>query len=358
MAKKEVETLKNGLAHKFIIESSMQKGNISYENLEPFPKDYDFIQLIQKFKEILGKASKKKKNSTNKNKTSIKPESEQNKPVDWTIQLAVINYLRRLLKHEQDVFNQTFYGLKIYENILEFFNSIRTILAQNALILFNEVFTHYVPELDEKNQKAPVINLIKLAIPSLILKATTSQSFIKNEAKTCLETMASNMKYNDTLITLLQAMNTQKIADFELSYILSNKLIKNLGKEFFVNNKHFGNIMNSLGDIYENRCKALLATFEEVMTKEEFNKRLEKCNKKEKEKINEINVSKLQANTKKEIHHSRLKSKDENKINEKPKTACNTKMILKKQINIKLVNSKVEQKENCDNTNQQKAQKI
>ena len=364
MAKKEVETLKNGLAHKFIIESSMQKGNISYENLEPFPKDYDFIQLIQKFKEILGKASKKKKNSTNKNKTSIKPESEQNKPVDWTIQLAVINYLRRLLKHEQDVFNQTFYGLKIYENILEFFNSIRTILAQNALILFNEVFTHYVPELDEKNQKAPVINLIKLAIPSLILKATTSQSFIKNEAKTCLETMASNMKYNDTLITLLQAMNTQKIADFELSYILSNKLIKNLGKEFFVNNKHFGNIMNSLGDIYENnkndlykrRCKALLATFEEVMTKEEFNKRLEKCNKKE--KINEINASKLQANTKKEIHHSRLKSKDENKINEKPKTACNTKMILKKQINIKLVNSKVEQKENCDNTNQQKAQKI
>jgi len=366
MAKKEVETLKNGLAHKFIIDSSMQKGNISYENLEPFPKDYDFIQLIQKFKEILGKASKKKKNSTNKNKTSIKPEPEQNKPVDWTIQLAVINYLRRLLKHEQDVFNQTFYGLKIYENILEFFNSIRTILAQNALILFNEVFAHYVPELDEKNQKAPVINLIKLAIPSLILKATTSQSFIKNEAKTCLETMANNMKYNDTLITLLQAMNTQKIADFELAYILSNKLIKNLGKEFFVNNKHFGNIMNALGDIYGNnkndlykrRCKALLATFEEVMTKEEFNKRLEKCNKKEKEKINEINASKLQANTKKEIHHSRLKSKDENKINEKPKTACNTKMILKKQINIKLINSKVEQKENCNNANQQKAQKI
>jgi hypothetical protein len=366
MAKKEVETLKNDLTPKFILDSSMQKGNISFENLEPFPKDYDFIQLTQKFREILGKASKKKKISTNKNKAPIKPEPEQNKPVDWTIQLAVINYLRRLLKHEQDVFNQTFYGLKIYENILDFFNSIRSILAQNALILFNEVFTHFVPELDEKNQKAPVINLIKLAIPSLILKATTSQSFIKNEAKACLETMVNNMKYNDTLLYLLQAMNTQKIADFELAYILSNKLIKNLGKEFFLNNKHFGSIMNALGDIYEHnkndlykrRCKSLLATFEEVMTKEEFNKRFEKCTKKEKDKINEINANKLQANTKKEIHHNRLKSNDEIKSIERPKTACNTKMILKKKINIKLVNSKVEQKENCDNTNQQKAQKI
>ena len=111
-------------------------------------------------------------------------------------------------------------------------------------------------------------------------------------------------------------------------------------------------------DLYKRRCKSLLATFEEVMTKEEFNKRLEKCTKKEKDKINEINANKLQANTKKEIHHYRLKSKDENKSNERPKTVCNTKMILKKKINIKLVNTKVEQKENCDNMNQLKAQKI
>ena len=143
--------------------------------------------------------SKKKKNSTNKNKAPIKPEPE-NKSIDWTMQLAVINYLRRLLKYEKEIFDQTFYGLKMYENILEFFNSIRSILAQNALILFNEVFSHFVPEVDEKNQKAPVINLIKLAIPSLILKATTSQSFVRNEAKTCLETMVSNMKYNDIFL--------------------------------------------------------------------------------------------------------------------------------------------------------------
>ena len=201
MTKKEiVPPQKNDLPPKFVLDSTMQKGNISYDALESFPANYDFIQLIQKLKEILGKVSKKKKTSTNKNKVQTKPEPQnpQNSSVDWTIQLAVINYLRRLLKFEKDIFNQTFYGLKFYENILEFFNSIRSILAQNALILFNEVFSKFVPELDEKNQKSPIINLIKVAIPSLILKATTSQSFIKNEAKTCLETLVNNMKYNDT----------------------------------------------------------------------------------------------------------------------------------------------------------------
>ena len=365
MAKKEViPPQKNDLPPKFVLDSTMQKGNISYDALESFPANYDFIQLIQKLKEILGKVSKKKKTSTNKNKVQTKPEPQnpQNTPVDWTIQLAVINYLRRLLKFEKDIFNQTFYGLKFYENILEFFNSIRSILAQNALILFNEVFSKFVPELDEKNQKSPIINLIKVAIPSLILKATTSQSFIKNEAKTCLETLVNNMKYNDTLITLLQIMNTKKIADFELAYILSNKLIKNLGKEFFVNNKHFGAIMGALGNVYENnkndlykrRCKSLLASFEEVMSKEEFDKKLGKCDKKEKDLIKEITFSKLQNNTKREIHHYTLKSKDKNKPEERPKTNCKTKQILKKNLNIKLVDPKVEQKENCANNEGQK----
>ena len=339
MAKKEViPPQKNDLPPKFVLDSNMQKGNISYDALESFPANYDFIQLIQKLKEILGKVSKKKKTSTNKNKVQTKPEPQnpQNSSVDWTIQLAVINYLRRLLKFEKDIFNQTFYGLKFYENILEFFNSIRSILAQNALILFNEVFSKFVPELDEKNQKSPIINLIKVAIPSLILKATTSQSFIKNEAKTCLETLVNNMK--------------------------SNKLIKNLGKEFFVNNKHFGAIMGALGNVYENnkndlykrRCKSLLASFEEVMSKEEFDKKLEKCDKKEKDLIKEITFSKLQNNTKREIHHYTLKSKDKNKPEERPKTNCKTKQILKKNLNIKLVDPKVEQKENCANNEGQK----
>ena len=370
MSKKENIPPKNEPEKKFLIDSTMQKGNISYESLESFPQDYDFIQLIQKLKEIMGKVSKKKKSSTNKTNTQIKPEPQiqPNNSNDWTMQLAVINYLRRLLKFEKDLFNQTFYGLKFYENILDCLNSIRSLLAQNALILLNEVFSIYIPETEEKNQKSPLINLIKMAIPSLILKANTSQSFIKNEAKTCLETIVSNMKYNDTLIALFQAMNTKKIADFELAYILSNKLVKNLGKEFFLNNKHFNNIMATFGSIYENnkndlykrRCKSLLGTFTEVMTKEEFDKKLDKCAKKEKDLINEILFVKNMNNTKKEIHHYTLKSKDKDKNSERPKSVCRTKPIVKKNINVKLINAKVEQKENCANNSSinQEAQKV
>ena len=359
MSKKENIQPNNEPAPKFVIDSTMQKGNISYESLESFPQNYDFVQLIQKLKEIMGKTSKKKKTSTDKDNLPKKPEPiQQNNSIDWTMQLAVINYLRRLLKFEKDIFNQTFYGLKLYENILDCLNSIRSILAQNALILLNEVFTQFVPEFDEKNQKSPIINLIKLAIPSLILKANTSQSFIKNEAKTCLETLVTHMKYNDTLISLLQAMNTKKIADFELAYILSNKIIKNLGKEFFLNNKQFGNILgvfcsiyeNNKNDLYKRRCKSLLGSFEEVMTKDEFNKNLEKCGKKEKEIIKEITFVKAQNVTKKEIHHFKLKSKDKDKSVEKPKTICKTKQIVKNNLNIKLLNNqKIEQKENVAN---------
>ena len=351
---KEINTLKKELKEIFVIDSMMQKGNITYESLQPFPLNFDFIQLLQKIKEILGKKEPNKK----KSKASVS-EPESKKPIDWTMQLAVINYLRRLFKFEKDIFNQAFYGLKLYENIIDFLNSIRSILAQNALILINEVFSEYIPEVDQKNQKLPIINLIKKIIPILILKANTSQSFIKNEAKACLETLVTNMKYNETLITFLQHMNTKKIADMELSYVLTLKLIKNLGKEFFINTgiMNFGTMMSAIGDIYENnksdlykrRCKSIINTFVEIMTKNEFDKKLEKCGKKEKEKIKEIIEDRVAPNTKKEIHHFALKSKDNKKSIERPKSNYNTKAIIKKQINVKIVDTKNLQKENNEN---------
>jgi len=356
MSKKEITALKNDLTQKFVIDPLMQKGNLTKESLQPFQLNFDFIQLIQKFKEILGKQDIRKKSASSKRKT-LTP--NQKKQVDWTMQLAVINYLRRLLKFEKDIFNQAFYGLKIYENIIEFFNSIRSILAQNALILINEVFSEYIPESDEKSQKPPIINLVKTIIPVLILKATTSQSFIKNEARTCLETMITYMKYNETLIVLLNMMNTKKMSDFELAHTLTIKFIQNLGKEFLVNSNQFNAMMNSLGDIYENhksdlykkKCKSILSAFNEIMTKEEFDKKMEKCGKKEKEKIKDILEARVAPNTKKEIHNLKLKSKDKDKSVERPKTSCDTKKVMKKQINIniKVIDSKGNQKENIGN---------
>ncbi len=372
MSKKDIDILKKDLKEKFVIDSLMQKGNITYEKLQPFSPNYDFIQLTQKMKEILGKNPQKKHSKI----TNV--EQEQKKPIDWTMQLAVINYLRRLFKFEKDIFNETFYGLKFYENIIDFFNSIRSILAQNALILMNEVFSQFIPLEDTKNQKVPpVVNLIKKIVPILVLKANTSQSFIKNEAKTCLETIVNNMKYNDTLIILLHFMNTKKLAEMELLYVLTLKFIKICGKSFFENFTNFGGIVTELGQIYENnktnlykkKCKTIINSIIEIMTKEEFDK---KCGKKEKEQIKIIMEDGLpaNANTKKEIHNLVLKSKENNKKScERSKTSCNTKPLLKKQIDfknfeskiqqnqkrkqidVKFVNSKIKQKENSENIN-------
>lgn len=64
MSKKEITALKNDLTQKFVIDPLMQKGNLTKESLQPFQLNFDFIQLIQKFKEILGKEDGRKKCST------------------------------------------------------------------------------------------------------------------------------------------------------------------------------------------------------------------------------------------------------------------------------------------------------
>ena len=51
MSKKEITALKNDLTQKFVIDPLMQKGNLTKESLQPFQLNFDFIQLIQKFKD-------------------------------------------------------------------------------------------------------------------------------------------------------------------------------------------------------------------------------------------------------------------------------------------------------------------
>ena len=65
MSKKENTTLKEATEKKFELESSMQKGNITQEALEPFPADYDFIPLLQKLKGIYKEVNHLHQTSTN-----------------------------------------------------------------------------------------------------------------------------------------------------------------------------------------------------------------------------------------------------------------------------------------------------
>ena len=90
-------------------------------------------------------------------------------------------------------------------------------------------------------------------------------------------------------------MNTKKIKDSELLAELSKKMINNLGKEFFVDNSQFNEYIKYIVSFYEaqknlnaKQSQDILNCFIEVMTKEEFDKKLNKYTKKEKENIKSI----------------------------------------------------------------------
>ncbi len=305
----------------FIIPESMKSPNILKENLPPFEDNTDYIILIQKLKKIIN-----------------------NKNEDWTLHLAVVNYLRRLLKHEKDIFNQLFYGLKIYNKIIELINSIRSVLAKNTLMLVNEIFNENIPEYDDKKNKTPVISFIKTITPTLIMKANCNQSFIKSEANLCLESLINNMKYGDTLISLIQSMSMKKIQDIELSFKLANKLCENLTKEYLEEFPLFNDLMKSLGNIYElkkdiyvKKIIILIKKIKEKLTENDFNLKLEKCGKKEKELIKKAldpkinDKPKLKNSASPDFHNFIKKSKDKIKNKEyKIKKSVEETILFKK----------------------------
>ena len=286
--------------NKFIVPDFMKSPNILKENLPPFEDDIDFISLMQKLKQAIN-----------------------NKDIDWTFHLAVVNYLRCFLKYEKNLFNQLLFGLKIYPKIIGLINSIRSVLAKNTLMLVNEIFSENIPEFDEKKNKTPIIIFIKAIIPTLIMKANCNQSFIKAEANLCLESLVNNMKYGDTLISLIQAMSMKRIQDIELAYKLATKLCDNLDKEYLGEFPLFNDLMKAIGSIYElkkdiyvKKIIVLLKKISEKITQNDFNSKLEKCGKKEKELIKKAldpninNKPKLKNSTSSDFQDFLKKSKD------------------------------------------------
>ncbi len=306
---------------KFIIPDSMKMENIPKDDLSAFEEGTDFIFLLQKLKQII-----------------------LNKETDWTFHLAVINYLRRLLKFEIDIFNQFLYGSKLYPKIIELINSIRSILAKNALILVNEMFSEMIPEYDEKKNKAPVIIFIKEIIPTLIMKANGNQSFIRTEANSCLEILINNMKYGDTLVFLIQAMNSKKNQDIDLAYNLAVKLCNNLTKEYLEEFPLFNDLMKVCANIYElkkdiyvKKIIALIKLIKDKITENDFNTKLEKCQKKERDIIKKAldpninNKPKMKNSTSSEFQNFLKKSKDnlKNKPNKMKRNATTSVLVVK-----------------------------
>ena len=205
-----------------------------------------------------------------------------------------------------------------------------------------------MPNPEEKANTTSLIAVIKTTIPHLISKINSNKSFIKNDANICLESLIQNMKYFEVLQSFMQLMNTKKSKDSELCAELSIKMIKSLGKEFFVENTQFSELMKSVVTLYEaqknanlKKCKNILNCFVEIMGKEEFDKKMEKCTKKEKDNVKIIMEAKVTEVRKKSVNSSSLHFHKE--IRERKRTfmlsKCNNNNINKgnKSVTIKLI---------------------
>ena len=337
-------------ANEFVILDEMKNINLPYESLKPIEPIIDTVSMFQKFKEILN-----------------------DKNIDWTYQIGVINYLRRINKHEKSTFNQFFFGAKIYQKILDLINSVRSSVSKNVILLLHEMFSEKTP--DDKNS---IITLLKLSFPLLINKVNSNQSFIKKESRACLESIITNMKYFDTLLILLQLLsnktNKNSSKDIELLCELSVKMIKNLGKDLLVENPQFNELIKCIitfNEISKDKniiiSKRILDCLVEVMNEEIFNGKIEKCGKKEKEAIQSIMKSKIKDLTKKRgtfssLHfrkdiHDRKKSyklsKCPNRSFDKGNKTVSIKINGKKE-NSKIINTKViviKNDENAQNIN-------
>ena len=274
----------------FVMDEEMKNINLQSENLKPIEPETDFISMMQKFKDILN-----------------------NKESDWTLKISVINYLRRIFKFEKQVFAQFFYGAKFYQKIIELIDSVRSSLAKNVLILLNEIFSEPISNSTDKPNSNSLIPVIKATIPHLISKINSNKSFIKADSNVCLESIVKNINNIDVLITFMQIMCNKKGKDAELSADFSMKMIKNLGKEFLMQITQFNELIKCIVSFYEaqritnaKKCKDILNCFVEVMGKDEFDKKLEKCSKKEKENVKIIFESKTVEVKKKTVTVSSL----------------------------------------------------
>ena len=178
-------------------------------------------------------------------------------------------------------------------------------------MLLNEILSENIQENDNS-----ILSLVKVTLPLIIPKINSNQSFIKAECKQLLESMCNNVKFPELLIIILQSMNNlsktvatpnsrNKEKDLEILTDLFIKSAKIIGKETLLGNPQFPEIIKSLISLYDSNknshgkfCKKIVDCLTEVMDKENFEAKIEKCGKKEKERITNIGKINLEENKK------------------------------------------------------------
>lgn len=245
----------------FNITQELKKPTLHYEDLEAFSDDFDFINMIAVLREKIF-----------------------DKNTDWETHVGIINTLRRLQKHEQATFNNTFYNLLFHEKILEHLNSYRSVLAKVALTFLGEIFSEYQSEYDNSHRKASIIKYVWMCVPTLIVKANCTQNFIKKEATDVLGIIINNMFYGETLCILLNSVLSKKNEECNLACDLAIQFMRNIGGIYydFHNTfegavKYMAKIADTKKEPYLKKASCLLSEFINIVGEENFNDKIKYC---------------------------------------------------------------------------------
>ena len=233
----------------------------SYDALENFPADTDFIVLIKNINALL----------------------TETKESQWTEHINAINDLRRLFKYHRNLFYRTFVDLNIKNSILKLLNSIRSILVKNTLVFLTELFTTYEFEYTNNDEQIELINIIELYLPKIIDKSYSDKKFIKDSAIQCLKQISTNMFYGKVIVVLLNECLDKNFKHVEVAFNVLIELINNFEKNYLIYYDKWESIFRGLSRIYQMKKECyikkpgkIIECFQSVIGKETFDDILQK----------------------------------------------------------------------------------
>ena len=226
----------NNNNNNFNFDVKMENANLKFNELLPFESNINFLFLLRSLNNIL----------------------LNYKENEWIKHIILINYLRRLRKHQKKIYETFIYDLKVYNFLSKFLNSIRTALSKLTLIFFNEIFSKYEFEFklnnnNNKNEKIELINLLNLFVPKIINKVVFDKTFLKEEALKALNNFSENMFYGESLIILLKCICNDNINYSNVSFKILLNLIKNFEKNYLIFYENWNEIFFLLVKIYEKK---------------------------------------------------------------------------------------------------------
>jgi len=143
-------------------------------------------------------------------------------PEDWKEQFEMLNGIRRLLKHNSELFAMIpIHSLVI--KLLKYADSLRSGLAKNSLIALGEMCSSLKRLLDSELE--PIMNC-------LLKKSTDTNVFISQEAEKSLMTLCNNSNDSRLIMILFQCVNSTRSSQIKAKVAMCyNKIIEKKGHE-------------------------------------------------------------------------------------------------------------------------------